>query len=303
MIKRFHALQDTYKGIAFMVSAMLCFSVMSAAIRHASAMVPTPELVFMRNLMSLLLLLPFAVWLGLPALKTRRFKIHFYRSSAGIIGMELWFYALSVISLNVATAITFSTPIYVTLGAIIFFGERVGWRRWMAIAIGFIGVIIILRPGTEAFEPLVGFAIGASFMQATAGLLIKNLSRTESAFVTLFYMSMIMTGLSFPLAVPVWQAPSLEQLGWMLAIAASSTLAHYCLINAYMHAEAQVIMPFDFTRLLFTAVIAWFAFGEVLDAWTLTGALVILTSTVYVAHRERRKSRKKQALIEEPETM
>ncbi len=286
-------LSDTAAAIAIMLVAMMCFSAMNIAIRILAKTMPSTEMVLLRNLVSLGVII---VWETLrtrarPTFPTTRIKGHFWRASVGIVAMELWFHAVTLLPLTLATALSFTTPIFSTIFAIIFLGEKAGLRRWSAIAIGFLGVLIILRPGTGSIGADALFVIASSMMMAVAGVLVKTLSRTEKPETIVFYMALFMVPWSAPLAIMNWHGVTARELWLLLWVAITSTGAHLLMARAYKRADMVLLMPFDFSRLVFTALMAYVIFGETLDSATVTGSLIIVASTVYIAHREARLRR------------
>ncbi len=285
------------QAICLMLLSMLTFSAMNTAIRSLAGTIPSSELVFLRNVFSLLLavLWQAALMRGLPRFKTTRLFGHFWRATAGICAMEAWFYALTLLPLTVATALSFTTPVFSTIVAILFLGEKAGIRRWSAIAASFVGMLIILRPGTDSMSPDAAFVIFSSIMMAIAGNMVKSLTRTESPETIVFFMALFMVPWSalpgiFPGGSP-WQEVPFHQLSIVFLVAFLSTASHLLLARAYRRADMVMLMPFDFTRLIFTAIFAYLLFGETLDGPTIFGSLIIVASTVYIAHREARATR------------
>lgn len=285
---------STLTGIVLMVGSMACFACMNTGIRALSADLPSPQMAFLRNISSLGIVLTLMLWLGRhkPGIfKTSRFRGHFWRAALGLCAMETWFYAISIMPISTATALSFTTPIFVTLFAIIFFGEKAGWRRWLAIMMGFFGVLLVLKPGVDHMQVSAGYVLASSALMALASVVVKSLTRTESPELIVFYMALIMTPLSLPFALMVWK-PVPPEAWWLVGvIAVSSTLAQLLLTRAYLHADMVVLMPFDFTRLIFVAILGYEFFGEVLDGMSWLGAAIITASSVYIAWRESRKHR------------
>jgi drug/metabolite transporter (DMT)-like permease len=281
----------TLTAIFLMLASMFCFSSMSASIRAISGGLHSTQIVCMRNFMSLIIIIAWAAWLkkGVPSFKTGRFKGHFWRASIGFCAMSLWFYALSIMPLTLATALSFTTPIFSTIFAILFLSERAGWRRWGAIAAGFFGIVVMLRPDQYGLQMSAFIVLASSALMGLASIFVKTLTKTESPETIVFYMALVMLFWSAPVALPYWQEVDARQLFLVFLVAFFSTAAHLMMARAYMRADMVVLMPFDFTRLIFTAILAWFFFGERLTTDTLHGALIIVASTVYIAHREAKK--------------
>lgn len=285
------------QAVSFMLLSMMLFSAMTTVIGAMAGSMPSTQLVLLRNIASLLLIV---LWQGiitrrLPRFTTDRMAGHFWRATAGICAMEAWFYSLTLMPVTLATALSFTTPIFATIIAIVFLGERAGLRRWSAIITGFVGMLIILRPGTEAMSPYSLFVIFSSIMMAIAGTLVKSLTRTESPETIVFFMALFMVPWSVLPVIGHWQDITLGDMGGVCAVAFLSTAAHLFLTRAFVRADMVTLMPFDFTRLIFTAVFAYIAFGETLDGATLMGSLIIVASTVYIAHREARAAARRGA--------
>lgn len=284
--------------MGFMLLSMAGFAAMAIVIRLLSAEMPPALMVALRNAVSLLIIIAWAGFLqrGIPRFPTSRLKGHFWRASVGIVSMELWFYCLTVMPLTLATALSFTTPIFSTIFAILFLGEKAGLHRWSAVLFGFIGVLVVLHPGAEGINPKATLVLMSSAIMAVAGVLIKTLSRTEKPETMVFYMALFMLPWSVAPALFYLQPVTLYQLWLVFLIALFSTVAHLLLVRAFVRADMVALMPFDFTRLLFVALFAYILFGETMDEHTLMGALVIVASTVYIAHREAKKKVKHSAL-------
>jgi len=276
-----------------MLLAMFCLSAMNIAIREVSGSLPSTEIVVFRHIFSIILVFCWTAWLhhGMPKFASKRLSGHFWRSAFGICAMELWFYSVSIMSVNLVTALSFTTPIFSTIFAIIFLGERAGIRRWSAIFMGFVGMLIILRPDVSGISNAGWIVIASSVLMAASGIMVKTLTSSESPETIVFYMAVFMLCFALPLAIPSWQPFTLEQLAISFIIALCSSVAHLLMARAFMLAEMVVLTPFDFSRLIFTAILAYIFFGETIDAHTIIGSMVIATSAIYIAHREAKKKR------------
>lgn len=274
------------RAIGFMILSTACFSAMNLFIRFASAHLHTTEMVFLRNLFSVGLLCPWVMYRGSQILRTEKFTSHFWRGTVGTIGMQMWFYCVTSLPLSEATALSFTAPILTTIFAVMFLKERAGLHRWVAVGIGFLGALVIIQPNPHNMNWDMLIVPCATSMWAIAGLLVKSLTRTEPANRIVFYMALVMTVWSAPLAIWFWKTPTLQEMLLVLGISVASTGAHLCLVRAYALTEVVILMPFDFCRLIFTSLFAYLAFGEVADRWTWTGAAIIVSSAAYIAHRE-----------------
>ena len=274
-----------------MTAAAFCFSVMNVFVRLATEQIAALEVAFFRNFFALMFMLPWLARVGFEPLRTQRIKLHLVRSFFALATMIAWFSALALLPLNEAVALNFTVPLFATAGAALVLGEVVRARRWTATVIGFLGTLIILRPGFAEVTPAMALPVVAALTMACATLTVKSLSRTESAATVVLYMTVILTPLSLVPALFVWQWPDWPTLGYLVGLGGSGALAHLLLTIAYCKADASAVIPFDYARLPFVAVIAFFLFDEVPDLWTWLGAAVIAASAIYIAHREAQVAR------------
>ncbi|MFN7095476.1 MAG: DMT family transporter [Burkholderiales bacterium] len=269
-----------------MVCCTFWFAVMTATVRHLSQEMHPFVIVFWRNAVALACMLPWLWKNGLRTISTMQRKWYVLRGANGVLAMIVWFYALSLIPIATAISLSFTTPLFTTLIAVSVLKESVGIRRWVALFVGFLGTIVILRPGLTGFNTAYLWVIAASVLWSISNLIIKRLTATESPQLIVFYMTLFMTPFALPLAVFYWQWPSLSQWVWIILIGIASNLAQLCLSSAYTNTDMSVLQPFDFFRLIFAAIIGYFAFYEIPDVLTFLGAFIILCSTVYITYRE-----------------
>jgi len=287
------AIGRTWEGVLLMVFTCACFAGMSAAIRHVSAEIPVFEIAFIRNAIGTLILVPFMARSGFGSFNLRRFRLFAVRAGIGVFAMWAWYSALQMTPLAEAITLNFTVSLWMIPVAILMLGERVGARRWIATVVGFAGVLIVLQPGAETLSVGGLLAIFAALLFAVSMALVRMLARTESPLAIVFYMNLIMTPLSLGPALWWWETPTLEQLGWLLGIGCVLTLAHFSMARALSIMEATAVVPLDFTRLPFAVMIGWFAFGEFPGVWTWVGAVFIVASAVYIAHREAYLTRRR----------
>ncbi len=282
-------------SIGLTVLAMLSFSLMNVTIRLVVEHVPAPQMVFLRNVFSLCLIIPWIISRkeSFALTFTQRVPGHFWRAGIGFIAMELWFYSLSIVPVTTATALSFTTPIFATIFAVFLLKEHAGIRRVAANAVGFFGVLVILRPDAETFSIGGMVVLASSMFMALAGTLVKRLTQTEAPETIVFYMALFMAPLSLPFALVVWQPLPAAHAGALVLVALFSSASQLLMAHAFRHAHMTALLPLDFLRLVFTGLFAYMLFGETIDAHTLLGTLIILGSSVYIVHREaiRRKER------------
>jgi drug/metabolite transporter (DMT)-like permease len=269
-----------------MILAGLFFTFIGVMIRMANKEVHVLEIVFFRYFISLIIMVPWMARRGLSGLKGKNLYILFARSVSSYIGAILWFASMIYLPLAEATALGYTAPLFATLGAVLFLDEVVGNRRWWALAVGFIGTLIILRPGIDTITLPALYAIGGAIFIANSVLLVKILNRTESAETIVLYMGIFSTPLSFGVAIFFWKTPSFETLFWLIGIGIFSTLAHLAYTRSFAIADASAVLPFDYIRILMAAALGFGVYGEIPDIWTWAGTIVIISSALYIARRE-----------------
>jgi len=278
-------------GAAWMILAACLLGALSALVRFIAADLHPFEIAFFRNFAQFALMLPWVAMAGLGAMRTGRVWAHVRRSGFGIVAMLVWFSVLPMMPIAEATAISFSAPLFTTAGAALFLGEQVGPRRWAATAAGFLGVLLIIRPGFAEVGLAQIMALLAAVLIAGAMLSNKSLAKTESPNAMVVWMGLFMSLFSIGPALTVWHWPTGDTWWWLLALGFVATAAHLAINRAFANGDASFIAPFGFAQLPFVAVLGFMAYGEVPDVWTWAGALVIFTSGAYTAHREAKVSR------------
>ena len=281
------------KGALWMILGCSFLGAMNVLVRYIATEVHPFEIAFFRNLGQLVFMLPWLISRGFLAMRTERLGAHLVRALLGLTAMLCWFTTLSIMPVAEATALSFTVPLFATIGAALILRETVRMRRWSATLIGLLGALIILRPGIVEMTDASILALVASAFIAAAVLMTKALSRTESTAVLVVYMALFMTPLSLVPAVFVWETPSLEMFLWMVVIGGSATVAHLSINRAFASADASAVLPYDFVRLPVAALVAYMVFGEAADAWTWLGAGVIFSAAVYIARREIRMARQR----------
>jgi len=287
-----------------MTVASFLFALMNGAIRllgdgwgsaDGTGMHPF-QIAFLRNVFALTFMLPWLLRHGRVGLRTQRLNMHLWRAAVGLVAMLTWFSAIAYLPLAEAVALNFTVPLFATAGAAVFLGEAVRARRWTATAVGFLGVVVILRPGFTEFTPLMTLPVIAAGFMAVSTLLVKSLSRTEAPAAIVTYMNLLLTPLSLLPALFVWRWPTLTELALGVFIGLCAALAHNAFTRAFVQADASAVMPFDYTRLPFVAVVGYLLFAEVPDGWTWVGAAIIAGAAIYIAQRESRVARERPTL-------
>jgi len=274
-----------------MVFVCACFAGMSALIRDLSSEISPFEIAFFRNAIGLLLLVPVMWRIGFEFPPAPALKAYGIRAVIGICAMWAWYSALSFTPLAEAITLNFTVALWMIPVAILLLGEKVGMRRWAATIVGFYGVLIVMQPGAQTVGLGSLLAIFSALMFAISMALVRLLTRTQRPIAIVFYMNLLMTPLSLGPAIAYWTMPDLNQWGWLIVIGFLATIAHFGMARALSLVEASSVIPLDFTRLPFAALIGYFAFGEVPSVWIWPGAALIAASAIYIARREAKLQR------------
>ena len=283
---------DVPRAVGFMVASTVLFGAMAVCIRLASSQLHPFEIAFFRNLFGFVFTLPLLYRYGWGILRTDKLNLYFLRCVIGIVSMLAGFWAIVHLPLAQAVALSYSTPIFVTIGAVFVLGEVVRARRWTAVIIGFIGVLVLMHPGAGTFNFASLVAVLAAVMSACVAISIKFLSRTEKADAIVIYTTMIWVPLSLVPALFYWTTPTGMTWLWIILAGGLGTTAHMCWTRALALADASLLTPISFLQVLVVGAFGYFLFGETVDGWTVAGAAIIFGSNIYIAHREARLSRR-----------
>ena len=287
-LKAFGDTSSTVKGMGLVAMSALSGTVANAMVRHLSEQMDPFEIAFFRALFGFLLVSTMLVHHGLAPLKTRRLGLYAVRGVLVATSITLFYKGISLIPLAKATALNFSAPLFATVLAVVLLGEAIRARRIAALAVGFVGTLVILRPGWGNLELGDVYVLASALVFAFVTILLKILSRTESTLTMTLYAGIFMTPATLAVALPVWQTPTLEQLAWLVAVGAFSVLAQLLFVQGIRQAEVTALTPVGFVRLIWAALIGFLVFAEVPDAWTWLGGITIFASVTYIAWRERR---------------
>jgi drug/metabolite transporter (DMT)-like permease len=277
------------RGALWMGGALLSFSLMAVAVRELLRTMGSFEILFLRSLVSFVLVLAVVPRFGLGAVRTRRFGLHVVRNVLHFGGQYAWVYAIAMLPLATVFAIEFTMPVWTALLAIPILGERLNRGRIVMLVLGIAGILVILKPGFGAVQPAALVMLAGSFAYASTMIATKRLSESDSALAVVFYMSVVQLPLAFVPALPGWVAPALVDLPWIFAIGAAGLSAHFCLTRAMRIADATLVVPIDFLRLPLIAVVGMLFYGEPLELSIMLGAAVIFAGTYYSIRRESRK--------------
>jgi drug/metabolite transporter (DMT)-like permease len=280
------------RAALLMLGSTLAFGMMAVAIRYATRYVPTQEVAFFRNAFGLLALLPMLLRPGHAPLKTQQLPRYFVRSAIGLGSMLCAFWALGHLPLAQAVSLSYSTPLFVTIAAVLWLGETVRVRRWAAVVVGFIGVLVIVRPGTTGFTAGSLVAVAAAVLSSLVAIQIKQLTRVDSADTVVLYTYVFWVPLSLVPAVFVWVWPSGVAWLWLLVTGVMGTVGQLLWTRALRLGEVSALTPISFLQLPLVTLFGWLLFNETVDRWTIVGAGIILAANAYIAHREAVLSRR-----------
>ena len=279
---------NVLRGALLMAAAAACYAILHGSVRYISSEIHPFEITFFRNLFGFIVLLPWFVVHGLRPLHTRRIGLHLLRATSNVVAMLMFFMALSMTPLAQVQALGFTAPLFTTVLAIFILGERVRLRRWTALIAGFIGALIIVRPGLQPIDTGSLLTVGSAAIWGFTLITIKILSRTDSAVTITAYMVILMSPLSLLPALFYWTWPDPATWFWLVVCGVSGTVAQLLMAQSFRVADATVVLPFDFTKIVWGALIGYLAFGEVVDIWTWIGAAVIFSGITYITYRERK---------------
>lgn len=280
------------RGIFWMMVTGILFVAVTGIVRHLGTDMSAVQAAFIRYVFGLILLTPVFFRIGSFVRDRRIMGLHAMRGFIHGIGVMLWFFAMAKIPIAEVTALGFTAPIFTTLGAALFLGERLHLHRVGAVLIGFGGAIIVLQPGFQAINIGSIAQLVAAPLFACSFLIAKRLTRTESSPAIVAYLSIFVTLTLLPPALMVWRTPTPVELGWLFATAACATAGHVTLTQAFKSADITVTQPIQFLQLVWATILGLTLFGEQPEIWTWVGGGVIVASATYIARRESRSCRR-----------
>ena len=279
--------KPSVRGALWMILSAVLFAIMTAFVRSTSFNLHPVEIAFFRYLFGLAALAPLLLRAEGIKVTTQCFGMHFVRAICGLGTVVSIFAAVAWMPMADATALSFTSPFFVTIGAALFLGEVVLARRWVAVAVGFLGAMVILRPGMQALTLPALLAIASAVFLAGGVLAVKSLSRTETAATIVLYQSVLITAMLLVPAAWVWTTPEASVVAELAVVGITATVGHLCYVRAYAVTDTSVVAPFDFFRLIFTALLGFSFFAEHPDLWTWIGAGLIFFATVFGAREQK----------------
>jgi len=272
--------------VALAIAGTLTAALMSACVKFLSNDLNTFTTCFYRCLLGLILILPFVAKNKFQALKSNNIKLQFSRSMVNVISMICWFSALGMMQLEKATALGFTTPLFTTILAVFFLGEIIRIHRTAALALGFVGILVIIRPGYIPFEYGTLLMLIASLSFSFVLIFVKQLSNIDSNLTIIFYHLLFMTPVFFIVSLFFWEPITVNQLLIFIIMGIAGLLSHWCMTQSLKMSDTTFVMPLQFTKLIWVSLIGLFIFSEIPDLWTWIGGIIIFISVVYITYRE-----------------
>ena len=282
----------TLIGVALMITAMMLLPWLDVVAKTLGEQgMPIMQIVWARMAFGALLTLPFVLHHGgVAAIRRDRPGYHPLRASLLIAATFLFFSALTYLPIADALAIFFVQPLILTAISPFVLGEKVGPRRWAAVFVGFLGTLIIIRPGMAEVNPGTFLALGSGAALACYFAMTRRVAGRSPAMVTTFHTSLIGTLLTTVLILWTWETPSPLQWGLLFLIGLIATAGHWCIVRAYDHAEASLLAPLAYTEIVMATFAGWWFFGDFPDGWTFVGVAILIASAAYISVRERAKN-------------
>jgi drug/metabolite transporter (DMT)-like permease len=277
-----------FRAILTMSAGVACLVANDAFAKILTETYSVVEISFLRNILALpIILTAIASFVGVSALSSRHIRLHAFRGLLVFGASVCFFLGLKVLPLAEATALIFVSPIFITALSVPLLGEHVGWRRWSAVAVGFVGMLIIVQPGAAAFQPASLLVVAGALFYALVMLSTRWVHLSESTWTLMLY-TVLFTLLYSSVVVPfVWVTPALADIPLFLGMAVFGTIGVTLISHAFRLAPAAVVAPFDYTALIWASVLGWIVWNEVPGFWVYGGALVIIASGLFIVIRER----------------
>jgi drug/metabolite transporter (DMT)-like permease len=282
---------ENTRATALMLVAFALFTFETIATRMIGTEMPIAQLVLLRSVAQLAILLPFLMRAGPAVLRTSHPGLHALRGGLTIAGLFAYFYSYAHLPMASAVSISFARNLFIVAFAALVLGEVVRWRRWSATIVGFIGVVVVMRPGAGEFSPAYLVAVAGAATGAAITLTTRALARREAPVQIMAYIAIICTAGTLLPGLLAWEWPDARQACWLAVIGIFGPAGQYVAIRAFRLGEASALAPVDYARLLFAVAAGYLVFAEVPDAWTVAGAAIIVCSTLYITIREARLAR------------
>jgi drug/metabolite transporter (DMT)-like permease len=296
---------EPIKGASWMVLAAICFAIINNIVQYLNINyhLSSTTVAMLQYGLALLFIFPWLLKLGIyKSLQTRNIKLHILRVILGVIGLQLWFWALAYpVPIWQGIALLMLSPIFTTLGSRLILKEDVGLARWLATLSGFMGAALILEPWAEHFYLAACLPVGAAFFWSCSSITVKKLVRSEDTQTLIVYLLLFTTPFNVLIALGNWSMPAAADIWYLIILGGSLTaIAQYALVKAYTIADASFVQPFDNIKLPLNVAISFLVFGTVPPGRLWLGAIFIVSAAVFITHYETSKRRKQRATIAAP---
>jgi drug/metabolite transporter (DMT)-like permease len=282
------AMPDGIQGMGYMLGSASSVSVMNGLVHQLSHSVHVFEIAFIRQFFGIILMSTVFIRHGFRPLVTRHFGLHAVRGILNVGATLAYFSGLSLEPLAKVVSLSLLSPIFASVGAVLILGEKMTRYRWIALIVGLLGAVIILRPGIQEISLGAGLVLLSNALWALALVIIKMLSRTDSSVTITLYAAVLQAPFTLAFAVFVWTWPSIGLIGLMVVMAVLGTVSQLCLSEAFRKADATLVLPVDFTKVIWASLIGFFFFNQVPEIWVGLGAFVVFLAVFYNAYHERR---------------
>lgn len=281
-------------GIAWMVVTGLNFVAVQAIVKHVGTGVPPIQAAFLRYLLGLIFVIPILVPIFQTRIDRKLMILFTWRGAVHAIAVILWFFSMTQITIAEVTAMNYLIPVYVTIGAALFLGERLAYLRILAIIVALIGTFIILRPGVRELSVGHMSMLATSIFMSISYLIGKRMVAVADASVIVGMLSLTVTFFMLPFAILVWVPPNTTQIMWLFLVALFATAGHYTMTLAFRNGPVSATQPATFLQLVWSVLIGAYFFNEDFDIWVITGGVVIIFSVCFIAWREAKLAKRHQ---------
>ena len=288
-------------GVLWFVLSLIVSIINDAFMKYLGGNLHSIEITFFRFLFGTMSLLPVMLYYGKGSFKTSRIGIHFFRGALLFVGIALWCYGLTIVPIAMATTLNFTIPLITLVLAIFFLGEKVGWVRWVATVIGFLGVIIVLEPNGANFNNLSLLILLSAAMFAGLDIMNKKFVVKESMLGMLFYTALLTMAFAAIPTIAVWKTPTIRELSILFCVGCGANFLLYCLLKAFSFVDASALAPFRYVELILSAGLGFLVFSEIPSLSTAIGSLIIVPSTFIVVWLETRRAKIEANQVSVPE--
>ena len=282
------------RGFAMAILAGLLFTFLNVSVKELVSEMPPLFVAWGRWVSGIVLIGAYMAWTtGFAGMRTQDMRLHWFRGLFHTTGYGLWYEAVAWLPLATMAALGFTGPIFVTLGAVVFLHETVRWRRWAGVAMGFVGMLVIVRPGVVPMNPGIWMMLAAVPLMAGSNLVAKVVSGRDKPAVVVLWQSVVGAICFTPLGIWYWQTPTLLQLALFLSAGFFGTVGYVLITGAYRLLDISALQSITFLAIVWAALMDMAVWGKTSDLWTFVGAAIIVASTSYIAHREAQLGGKK----------